>query len=69
MILLIVILRVRRWRRGEYAAAGVLNVGCETEGAITVIEGWGSGGGIGIVGAVLIIMLVLYLFGGLRLSS
>jgi len=28
---------------------------------------WGNRGGIGIVGAVLIIMLVVYLFGGLRI--
>jgi hypothetical protein len=28
---------------------------------------WGRGGGFGIVGAVVIIALVLYLFGGLRL--
>jgi len=27
---------------------------------------WGSGGGIGIVGTVLLIVLLLYLFGGLR---
>jgi hypothetical protein len=28
---------------------------------------WGRGGGVGIIGAVVIIALVLYLFGGLRL--
>ena len=28
---------------------------------------WGPGGGIGIVGAVVIILVLLYLFGGLRL--
>ena len=27
---------------------------------------WGSGGGLGIVGTVLLIVFVLYLFGGLR---
>jgi hypothetical protein len=27
---------------------------------------WGSGGGIGIVGTVLLVVLLLYLFGGLR---
>jgi hypothetical protein len=28
---------------------------------------WGTGGGMGIVGTVLLIVLLLYLFGGLRL--
>jgi hypothetical protein len=28
---------------------------------------WGTGGGIGIFGVVLIVLLALYLFGGLRL--
>jgi hypothetical protein len=30
---------------------------------------WGTGGGIGIFGMALIILLVLYLFGGLRLPN
>ena len=28
---------------------------------------WGTGGGLGVVGTVLVIVLVVYLFGGLRL--